>query len=164
MSTNNDTSSVIEIPLTKGFVAIVDAIDGNLAQHKWHVKTKSNYAARDTWNPRHVIYLHRAIMERILGRALVKGERVDHEDLNQMNNTRSNLRLATSSQNGANSRAYSNNKLGVKGVSATRGGYAAHITVNKKHLYLGNYKTIEEAKEAYLEAAKKHHKEFARGD
>jgi AP2 domain len=47
--------------------------------------------------------------------------------------------------------AYSNNKLGVKGVSYDKGRnkYVAQITYKKKNYYIGRYDTIEEAKIAY---------------
>jgi AP2 domain len=47
--------------------------------------------------------------------------------------------------------AYSNNKLGVKGVSYDKGRnkYVAQITYKKKNYHIGRYDTIEEAKTAY---------------
>lgn len=44
-------------------------------------------------NARGYVYQHRLVMERILGRSLILGEVVHHEDGNRANNDPSNLRL-----------------------------------------------------------------------
>lgn len=149
----------------------VDDIDSDLLQYTWSIikgsKKKSrnaHYLRRDVWaNNKRVQrpYLHRVIMARVLGRPLLRSEEVDHEDGNGLNNKRDNLRIATRMQNSANKGAQHNNKLGVKGVSERRGGYVAVISVNKKRIHLGDYKTIEEAKQAYDEAAKKYFGDFS---
>ena len=81
---------------------------------------------------------------------------VDHKDGNKDNNAWNNLREATPRQNMANRLASKRSKTGVKGVSFNQsGGYQVHIS-------LGCYKTLEEAKAVYDEAAKKLHGEFHR--
>jgi hypothetical protein len=72
-----------------------------------------------------------------------------------------NLRDVTKSGNLQNMRkAQINNKssglLGVYREPAT-GKYQAKITVNRKPLYLGSYRTKEEAHEVYLQAKRKLH-------
>ena len=88
---------------------------------------------------------------------------VDHINRVRHDNRWCNLRAATWSGNTANTGKYSNNTSGLKGVSfhKNRGKWVAHIGVNGKDVYLGIYKTPEEAHEAYKEAAVKFHKEFA---
>src|SRR3990167_11542796 len=72
---------------------------------------------------------------------------LDHRNLNPSDDRFSNLRLATQTQNKANSGLYRNNKLGVKGVRLHRNGrYEARIRVDGKLIYLGCRKTIEDAK------------------
>lgn len=44
------------------------------------------------------------------------------------------------------------NTTGCKGVYLIRGKYAAKIVFQKKQYYLGSYDTVEEAREARLEA------------
>lgn len=97
--------------------------------------------------------------------ALYYGEwpkfRIDHEDRDKTNNRISNLRLATGSQNVANSVARS--RVGVKGVRLVRGSnrYSAQITVNYRKKHLGTFDHIDEAAHAYNKAAIEHFGEFA---
>lgn len=53
------------------------------------MKTKQGYVAVNE----HGQYMHDMIAERILGRPLPKGTRVEHIDGNGSNNTRANLRI-----------------------------------------------------------------------
>ncbi len=80
---------------------------------------------------------------------------IDHKDGVKNNNSWSNLREATPKQNMANRLATKRSKTGVKGVSYNKGNYQVNIS-------LGCYKTLEEAKLVYDEAAKKLHGEFYR--
>lgn len=89
---------------------------------------------------------------------------LDHINMDPSDNRIENLREADKSQNGFNRGAQRDNKLGVKGVT-----YAAHckryhaqITVRRRKINLGYYKTLDEAKSAYAEAAPKYHGEYAR--
>ena len=80
---------------------------------------------------------------------------VDHKDMDRANNKWENLRDCTQSQNLRNTGVKKNNKLGVKGISKNRQGYAVRINI-------GTYKTIEEAIEVYNKAIIIFHGEFAR--
>ena len=80
---------------------------------------------------------------------------VDHENGDSLDDRWGNLRAATRSQNGRNSRVRQSNKLGVKGVRKVENGrYAASIGVEEKRVWLGTFDTIEEARSAYAAAAK----------
>lgn len=60
-------------------------------------------------------------------------DRVDHKDLNTLNNYIDNLRDASHSDNMCNSRVYSNNQLGIKNIRRTANGrYQVRIHKNKK--------------------------------
>ncbi len=84
---------------------------------------------------------------------------VDHKDRNIWHNERSNLRIATRSQQNINKASYS--KTGFKGVRVHRSGFQAQIQVNGKYKYLGTYSNIFEAAAVRNLAACKHHGEFA---
>lgn len=92
----------------------------------------------------------------------VHGEltRVDHIDRNAFNNSFSNFRKATASQNSANRESYGNNS-GARGVFFTGKKYKAGIKINGVRIHLGTYKTLEEASNIYKQAAKEFFGEFA---
>lgn len=160
----------LQVPLTKGEFVIIDLIDADLTKQRWHfdraVNNHSGYARGtkyvDGREPR--VLMHRMIMSRKLGHDLDSGEIVDHINGDSLDNRRSNLRLATQSENVQNSRISTRNTSGYKGASwdKNRQKWYCRITVNKQVIYLGRFDTAEEAHVAYCEAAKKYHCEFAR--
>ncbi len=88
---------------------------------------------------------------------------IDHHDLDGLNDTWHNLRLATRAQNLANRPVQKNNLTGMKGVGRQKNGrYYARITVDGKTLRLGTTKTAAEAAALYADAAKKHYGTYAR--
>ena len=93
----------------------------------------------------------------------VFGVEVDHENHDTLDNRRINLRFATKSQQAANRRLRSDNRSGVKGVRWNKGtqSWRATITAEGKQISLGCYPNITDAKNAYNEAAKRYHGEFA---
>lgn len=73
---------------------------------------------------------------------------LDHINRDRADNRLENLREATPSQNARNKSLASNNKSGVRGVyqDSEYGGWRANIYTNeKKQIYLGAFKTREEA-------------------
>jgi hypothetical protein len=154
-----------EIPLTRGYVAVVDEADYEwLSQWKWLAQVASSgivYASRrrlasDGKGPG-AIYMHREIFGG--GVPLV-----DHADGDGLNNRRSNLRAATKSQNRANGRLMSTNSTGFRGVSLARrqGMYLAQIESGGKSKHLGYFSCPLDAALAYDEAARRIFGEFAR--
>jgi len=87
---------------------------------------------------------------------------VDHVNGDRADDRIVNLRLATTQENCRNRGVSRTNTTGLKGVHRHKGRYIARISAADKRLYLGSYKTAEEAHAAYAEAARRHHGEFAR--
>lgn len=162
--------SYCEILLTKGQVAIVDPADYvRLSQYGWYcMKVKGKmYAARKASE----LGLHHAtiLMHReVLGLKFGDKRQGDHiKNTATLDNRRSNLRIATHTENCWNSAKKVYNKSGFKGVSedkkaAPEHRWRARITVSKREVVIGTYPTPGEAHAAYKEAAVRFFGEFAR--
>jgi len=89
---------------------------------------------------------------------------VDHINGVPFDNRWSNLRQATMSENQHNRSKSKRNSSGVKGVSLCKatGKWTAQIMANREYHFLGKFKSIEEAKASYEQAANNLHGEFAR--
>lgn len=100
--------------------------------------------------------IHRLVFSHFLGE-LNENLVIDHIDGNKVNNHYSNLQQITSRAN--TNKAVSNKYMkGVKKVN-NGGYYTASMNVKYKRYYLGCFKTIEEANEAYNKAVYEY-KEF----
>lgn len=75
---------------------------------------------------------------------------IDHINQNKLDNRRKNLRTSNHSKNALNSKTPTRNTSGHKGIVWNKKDqrWTARITINKKRIHLGNYKTIEEAIQA----------------
>jgi hypothetical protein len=156
------------IPVGRSKNAIVDDEDYDvLSKYKWaHYKKKNSegYAKRHIYanGKRTTMLMHR---ELILAK---NGDIVDHVDMNGLNNTKANLRICNNGQNAHNSKIYSTNTSGYKGVTYNRDRkgerkyIVAYISYNDSLLYLGRYKTEQLAAVAYDEKAVELFGEFAR--
>ncbi len=123
-------------------------------QFKWY-KTPMGYPARRDGST--LILLHRFLMG-------PDHLHVDHIDRNKMNNRKSNLRLATRSENLCNQKTSLRNSSGYKGVSwnKRRGKWHCYITKDQRRHHLGYFDSVREAAVKYNESAIKLHGEFAR--
>lgn len=89
---------------------------------------------------------------------------IDHIDRNRSNNRFANLRLATRSQNNANSKVRADNTSGAKGVywSPSRNRWFAKIVVDGRQICLGYFKAKADACDARRAGAVEYFGEFAR--
>ena len=106
---------------------------------------------------------HRLAFLYVLGRWPITAH-IDHWNLDRANNSWENIREATPSQNKCNTRALSTNTSGAKGVDLhpKNGLWRARISIRGVRYNLGCFATVEDAADAYREAAVRLHGEFAR--
>jgi len=158
-----------EIPIAGGLVALVDDQDYELVSgYSWSVLSgrQTKYAVayvRGSFPDCRRVLMHRLIM------AATDGVGVDHKNRNGLDCQRGNLRLATESQNKANTEKQrtANGKAttsAFKGVYWHRGGrkWLAQICVDGKRRYLGLFTSETDAAVAYNKAAIQAFGEFAR--
>jgi hypothetical protein len=137
---------VREIPLTKGYVALVSNEDYvRVKQFTWSVTVRKSTAYAKSHKLRQ-IYLHNFIL----------GEKgIDHKDGNGMNNVRWNLRKATTSQNALNRGVHRNGTSGIC-YDKSRKHYRVTLTVEGNPHWLGSAQTIEQAKQLRMEGRKRY--------
>ena len=153
---------VAQIRCTGGEVVLVDDTDLPLVeQHAWTVivthrgKAFSRQYAGNT-RAGTTVYMHRLILN------AQPGFEVDHRDGNTLDNRRSNLRLATRSQNQANrGKPRGHYSSQYKGVSRSTRGWVAQMTVDGKGVFIGLFATEVEAAKGYDAEILKHFGEFA---
>jgi len=145
-----------EIPLTQGYIALVDDEDYEMLRRlKWQIKKTKNllYAAtalktNDKWS---TFYMHRIIM------SVLPGFEIDHINHNGLDNRKSNLRFCTRFQNNQNCRKKKGTMSKYKGVTYQAGKWIARI----KQRYLGCFNSEQVAALAYNQAARSLFKNFA---
>lgn len=140
-----------------------DEIDGPIIlAHIWHLKKHRNtFYAQTKVRADDGKWLNVKMHRMLLGINDPK-KIIDHIDHNGLNNCRSNLRLASDSQNKQNSRKRSSNTSGFRGVTWSKKDkkWVAQIQIFGTHKYLGGFDTPEEASAAYEARAKTEFKEF----
>ena len=136
-------------------IVVDDADFDYLNQFNWHSNTNGSVSSSLGGGEK------RMLISRFIMQAPDNLE-VDHIDGNRLNNQRSNLRLATSSQNKMNRGPRVDCKSGYKGVSwhKQRNKWTARIMADNKYIHLGLFENVIDAAQSYNIAAKKYHKEF----
>lgn len=102
-------------------------------------------------------------MHRLIMNVSDKNSLIDHINHNTKDNRKSNLRIATNSQNNMNSKMPNNNTSGITGVSWNKlyDKWEAHISVNGKKMYLGLFDKFEDAAKARKESEEKYFGEYS---
>jgi hypothetical protein len=157
-----------QIPLTQGQFAKVSPEDYEAVSRwkwfaYWNSHTKSYYAHRSIIRENGKggnVSMHR----QILGLEYGDKRHGDHANRDTLDNRRSNLRIATPSQNQGNSKVRICNSSGFKGVSWHKlmRRWRAEIRINRKTTVLGYFSSPEEAHAAYCAKAADAYGEFAR--
>lgn len=111
-----------------------------------HIGRKSYYAARLAW-----IHYYGEWPKGV----------VDHRNRIRDDNRIENLRDAEFWQNATNMRFSKKPQSGSTGVAPNKDNWSALITHKGKRIYLGTFKTVEEASKVYEEARNVLHREFA---
>lgn len=146
-----------------GRILLMDEEDfvryGNIPWRALRSPQKEDRFYAHAWGDGGNLYLHRKILE------APQGITVDHINGDGLDNQRSNIRLATRSQNNAN-RAVKN-VTGFRGVSRYHGGFRAFISspvrnMGRKSIHLGCFDAAEDAARAYDRAALDRWGDYAR--
>lgn len=104
--------------------------------------------------------MHRIIANRM---GIDLSNQIDHRDRDKLNNRRSNLRIATNSQNQANRGLRPHNSSGHTGViwCSYKNKWRPYVSKDGKRHYSGRYDSIEDAIEARNTLAEKLFGKFA---
>ncbi len=145
------------IRITKGKTTLVDSDMYEEANSRyWHYG--AGYAMASLPRPRvsnNALKMHSWINQ------TPDGFQTDHINGNRLDNRRCNLRTVTASQNRMNRTITAVSTTGFKGVTRKGSRFIARVgSKDSGKIYLGCFKTPEEAHAAYLSAAKKLHGEF----
>lgn len=132
--------------------ALIDIEDSDLAFKKWYTSKNALYARR---SDRTKAFMHRIILERVIGRPLERQEHVDHIDSNGLNNRRFNLRIATPYQNQLNK--FGRGTSQFRGVSHNKDNkWAVQIHYDDLSSHLGVYDDEVTAAQVYDAAAREY--------
>lgn len=178
MSEEEYDDGIVVVDLGKDLVAWIDEEDKELTKSDWKLKSAGSkkfphYYAYRRWSSGGFsgeYYLHNEVWERMMDAALPKGFLVDHINGDKLDNRRSNLRLATKSDNEANKKKRRTQggkapSSKYKGVSKDQDGrkkcWRAIASREGKSYRLGSFYSEEEAARAYNVKALELFGEFA---
>ena len=145
---------VLKITTKNGIEIIADADDlEKLNKYSWCISKTGYPVANINYK---VTKMHRYILG-LSDPTII----VDHKNRNPFDNRKANLRICTIADNTRNKSVSKNCKSGHIGIRKTPyGRYNVRITCNRKEIYVGNFKTLEEAIAARKTAEQKYHGEF----
>lgn len=144
---------VTAVKTSKGQEFIIDTADLEAVQRYSWCYSKTGYLVANTGKA--VVKLHRYLLNPD------PGVIVDHINGDPSDNRRCNLRLCSQKENSRNCGTTWNSKTGVVGVKKVKNRYVAQIMVDRKHITIGSFPTLELATAARAEAEKHYFGEFA---
>jgi len=153
------SASTIEIPLTRGKVALIDIEDyERVSQYRWYANLFSEnwYAATKGLDHKTTIMLHRFILNP------KPEEEIDHINHNGLDDRRCNMRIATHQQNMMNiEKIYGSSKY--KGVCWDKriNSWRCEIGSRINRVWIGRFFNEEDAARAYDKKAKELYGDFA---
>jgi len=138
--------------------------NGNLERLNYHypngkwtvVENKKNHNrgyCRVWLNGTKILY-HVIIWILSTGKDIPQGMEIDHINGNKIDNRIENLRLVTNRQNQQNRKKHRAGRLTGTWYDKRNHNWKSQIKINKTHITIGNYKTEQEAHEAYKIACK----------
>lgn len=137
---------IVEEEITRGITNsgkefIIDTDDfEKVKNYCWYISSQGYVCANSRNGNSKRLNIHRIVMD------AKKGDLVDHKNWNKLDNRKSNLRLASKSQNNTNIKLKSNNTTGYPGITMNKSGsYVVRISQNGTRIYLGTYKNFEDA-------------------
>jgi hypothetical protein len=146
---------IYRIILNTGEVCLIDEKFKHLGEQQvWTAKrTRSithayrKFYPKGRQAPGKSLYLHRLIFEEEYG-PLTSEDILDHINQNGVDNRLSNLRKGNKSKNALNRGKQSNNTSGYRNIMWNKDVQKWHVSfvIRKKKYFVGNFKTIEEAK------------------
>ena len=150
---NMDGSSTITT--SKGDKIIIDTSDAEkVMRYSWCI-SKTGYVVANINNK--VTKMHRYLLGISDCNVII-----DHKNGSPLDNRRCNLRVCSQSENAKNVRKKKNNSSGMTGIRLTKHGmWNVRITVDRKEIHVGNYKTADEAIAARQKAELQFYGEFA---
>lgn len=127
-----------------------------VSKYHWYEET-SGYLRSSGKKKEDKVFIHRLIMN------APDDVNIDHINHNTFDNKKSNLRIATTSQNAMNHIKGSNNTSGATGVVwvKSRNKWKSQIKVNGKLIFLGEYDKFENAEKARKQAEEKYFGEYS---
>lgn len=147
------------LPLTRGTFALVDQADyGSASRYRWRLECRRRASYASTHIAGRTVFLHRWLMDAKVG------QQVDHWSGDGLDCRRANLRIATASQQAANSRSRQQIKTSrFKGVywRIAERRWIAEATLNGRK-YTRRCRSELAAAAAYNDMAKRLFGEFAR--
>lgn len=147
----------------KGRFILIDKEDFNrVSKHRWWLGTKNLRPATDIWDKK-TKTSKRVLLSRFIINPPDKMI-VDHINGNPLDNRKCNLRVCTFEENQRNRTTLNkNNTSGYRGVSwdRFRKKWVAQLSLKYKHVYLGRFSDIEDARKAVKLAIVEKHGDFA---